>query len=188
MPTAFWMPLTSMSVAVEQSSTGMIPRSLAWAIALFISLIREPDGTQVDLDYESDANAYPVGMLGNVIQDTPTHYTRVKRVTITDRVTNQSGYTEFRYLAGHESRGEFLGYEFKDEDTYINGVLTKSERSGYDLETEFPPRSRVCGQDMMRICAPCPLSRRELALPRSSTWAPVGGVHSQNHGDYFRFR
>jgi hypothetical protein len=90
--------------------------------AFYLIRIRKPDGTQVDLDYESDANAYPVGMLGNVIQDTPTHYTRLKRVTITDRVTNQSGYTEFRYLAGHESRGEFLGYEFKDEDTCINGV------------------------------------------------------------------
>ncbi|MGB7840395.1 MAG: hypothetical protein WBL40_20035, partial [Terrimicrobiaceae bacterium] len=106
--------------------------------AFYLIRIREPDGTQVDLDYESDANSYPVGMLGNVVQDTPTHYTRLKRVTITDRVTNQTGYTEFRYLAGHESRGEFLGYESKDEDTYINGVLTKMQSSGYDLETEFP--------------------------------------------------
>jgi len=106
--------------------------------AFYLIRVKEPDGTQVDLDYESDANAYPVGMLGNVVQDTSTHYTRLKRMTITDRVTNQSGYTEYRYLAGHEFRGEFLGYETRDEDTYINGALTKMERSDFDLETEFP--------------------------------------------------
>jgi hypothetical protein len=91
----------------------------------YLVRIRKPDGTQVDLDYESDANAYPVGMLGNVIQDTPTHYTRLKRVTITDRVTNQSGYTEFGYVAGHESRGEFLGYEFKVRILYWFSVNWK---------------------------------------------------------------
>jgi len=106
--------------------------------AFYLIQVKEPDGTQIDLEYESDSKSYPVGMLGNVVQDTPNHHTRLKRLSILDRVTGQTGHTEYSYLAGHESRGEFLGYEYMYEHTYINGVLTKAESSQYDLETEFP--------------------------------------------------